>query len=99
MSTLDDEIRMYLERYIDLIVKSPSEYETMYRRFLGAMGVESNLDTIVSVIAGTCITAMSHHSERKFGSVRQQDLDGTLDLLRRRAREIKETFIATRIGW
>ena len=97
MSDLDDEIRLYLERYIDLLIKSPQGYESMYRRFLKSMEVESNLETVVSLIAGTCIAAMQHHSERKFGTIRQQDIDGALALLKRRAREIREAFMATRL--
>ena len=69
MSELDSEIRSYIEAGIDGILNDPSSYETTIRDALKAMDVDQNHETIISVIAGLCLSATLVHSERIYGKI------------------------------
>ena len=55
MESLDKEIRLDIEKQIDYIYEEPEVWEPMFHRFLIKQGIEPNLETVLSIIAGMCI--------------------------------------------
>ena len=97
MSKLDDEIRLNFERFIDRILENPTIEEEKAREILIEMGIEPNLEIVLSFIIGYGLASAVWHSARKFREPRNQDIRGIRELFKRRAWEIRETFIKTRI--
>ena len=98
MSEIDDEIRLSIEKTVDELLKDPGESEGTHKKILVAMGIESNLETVISLFAGFIIGVTATSSMVKYKESRKQDIVGAIKLLRRRAEEIRHTFLRQRLS-
>jgi len=95
---LDTVIRAGLEKSIDDILKDIEDSEKTYSIILEAQGIESSLETILSFIAGITFGRTSSAYIIKHGrQMNKDEMIAFVQLLKRRAWEIREAFIRTRI--
>ena len=98
MSTLDPELRSAIETIIDNIISHPKEYEDFFAKTLEYLNINSDLEKILAFIVG-CIWGeinLAYRSRYSTGISISQQVE-ILNILKRRANEIKEAFISTRI--
>lgn len=98
MKDSETDSRSLIERTIDRILKDPKEMEKNIRWALGAQGIEPNLETVLSFITGTvwggvCVFLHFRYN-RTMNSDEQEEL---IELLQRRAFELRQAFVSTRI--
>ena len=98
MKSLDKDARIIVEKNIDTLIKYPKRAEKMYRDSLRRQGIEPNLETILSSIAGYIEGLVEGFYNLKHGRALNEDERNELfDLLHRRAFEIRQAFVGTRI--
>jgi hypothetical protein len=94
---LDDEVRLSLEKSIDNFIKTPVESEKTASNILEAQGIEPNLETILSLIAGTALGITFAFYRKKFNrDINRDECIDLIQLIKRRAWELREAFIETR---
>ena len=97
--SLDRVIRLSLEETIDNFIKTPVESEEIVSILLEAQGIEPNLDTILSLIAGTAWGLATGFYLKKYKRIMNKDENIELiQLIKRRAWELREAFIEKRIN-
>ena len=95
---LDREVRGGLELSIDNFLKEPKESERMISIILRSQGIEPNLDAILSFIVGTAFGIVMTIYRIKYNrDMNSQEHANFLELMKRRAWELREAFIAARI--
>ena len=98
MSGLDRDARIILEDEIDRVLKEPQTIERGYSMFLQAVGIDSELDSILSFIAGVIYGRTADLYMLKYKRwPSQQELNEFIPLLKRRVSELRESFFKTRI--
>ena len=95
---LTDEARSYLESNIDMMLSDPDWWERNISNLLQRQGIEATLETILSYISGMLGGHVdgfyqSHYS-RKITNDEWLEFD---QIMKRRAWEIRQAFISTRI--
>jgi len=98
MAKLDDRVRMMLEKNIDTVIDNPEGTELSYRSMLTFQGIEPNLETVLSYLVGMLIGAadgsyVAYHQRLMSSDERMK----VLELLKRRAFELRQAFLRTRI--
>ncbi len=99
MAGLEEDVRAAVEKNVESIIKNPKKAETMFSLFLTAQGIEPNLETILSFINGLLfgmtndMTVIKYH--RSLES--EEEIIEIVNLLKRRAWEMRQAFINTRI--
>jgi len=93
MSVLDPKTRMIIEVLIDNMIKDSKIVEAGAINDLHAMGIDTNLETCLAYITGTIIGATYIAGPQKDS---QQAMEEIRNILRRRAWELRETFIKSR---
>jgi hypothetical protein len=95
---LDNTARVMVEQIIDNIMQDPIVAEETYRFILKKQGIEPNLETILSFITGLLNGAVegfyTFTHERLLNSDERNRL---AELLKRRAFELRQAFMSTRI--
>ena len=98
MESLDKEIRLDIEKQIDSIYEEPEEWEPMCRSFLTGQGIEPNLETVLSIIAGMCVDMAYEQINKKFDrSWTPEEAYALNSLLARRSFELRHRFLSTRL--
>ena len=100
MTGLEEEAVDAVEKNVDSIIKDPKKAERLFSLFLTAQGIESNLETILSFIDGLLLGGVSELYNFKFHKgflESEEELLELTNLLKRRAWEMREAFINTRI--
>lgn len=98
MEGLDNNVRSLVEKEIDTILKEPKKMEENVRLALRLQGIEPNLETVLSSITGMIIGRVL----QVYGSIYKRDMTRyemmqLVQLLKRRAFELRQAFISTRI--
>ncbi|MEM2111738.1 MAG: hypothetical protein QXX08_07660 [Candidatus Bathyarchaeia archaeon] len=98
MTGLDRDARMILEDEIDRALKEPQTIERAYKIFLRAIGIEPELDTILSFMVGVVYGRTADIYALKYKRwPSQEELSEFIPLLKRRVAELRESFFKTRI--
>lgn len=98
MESLDDDIRLDIETQIDYIYKEPKKWESIIRGFLMGQGIEPNLETILSMIAGMCWGMAYELIQEKFDrSWTPEEAKAIRSLLARRSHELRHRFLSIRL--
>jgi len=96
--TLDPPLRAALEEAFDDFIREPKEYEKAYSILLRMQGIEPNLDSILSFISGYmygCIIAYYKFIQDRKPT--QEEIRNFFELMKRRAWQLRQAFIGTRI--
>lgn len=95
---MDKDVRIKLEKEVDSILKDPKWVEETFSSALRAQGIEPNLETILSFITGLLVGIADGVYFLKFSrSMNSDEIVELVELLKRRAFEIRQAFISTRI--
>lgn len=98
MKHLDNELRMILEKQFDDVIKEPKEFEEMFRSVLRDQEIEPNLETILSFITGFLTGLIDGLYLQKIGrTLKGKEIFELNELLKRRAFELRQAFMSTRI--
>jgi hypothetical protein len=93
MARLEDEFRLILERNIDTILKEPRDTQIGFAQILYDMGIQPDLETILSFITGflkgTVEAAIINFYERPPNEGEHKDI---MELLKRRASELRDAL-------
>ena len=95
---MDPEIRVKLEEFLDIILSDRDKFKKSFSIVLEDQGIEANLETILSFIAGDTFgvtTGMYHIKHER--SMNVDEMSDYLQILKRRAWELRQAFIGTRI--
>jgi len=96
--TLDPPLRVALEEAFDSFIREPKKYEKGFSTLLRMVGIEPNLDSILSFISGCmygCMIAYYRNSYRR--SPTKEEYRAFNEWIKRRAWELRQAFIGTRI--
>jgi len=95
---LTDEARIGVEKEIDSMLKTPKRTERTFRYALKSQGIQPNLETLLAFLAGDLYGYVWGLYIHKYKRMLNQDENNELiDLLKRRAFELREAFVGTRI--
>lgn len=98
METLDNEIRLDIEKQIDYIYGKPEEWESIVHRFLIKQEIKPNLETTLSMIAGMCIGMAYEQITKKFDRPwTTEEASAINSLLARRSIELRHRFLSLRL--
>ena len=98
MAKLDETVRMWLEKEVDIVIKDPKKIEEFFSLILRGQGIEANLETILSFLTGFLTGYIQAMYVIKYGrEINPDELLELIKLLKRRAFEMREVFIGTRI--
>ena len=98
MKKLDNTARIVVEKNIDSMINTPKETEETYRFIIGDQGIEPNLETILSFVTGMLMGVVDGFYYSKYKRLMDNDeRNELLELLKRRAFELRQAFISTRI--
>ena len=98
MPRLDKEARMVVEQNVDSIIKYPKRTEEAFRKSLISQGIQPNLETVLSMITGFIEGLVESNYIVRHGRHLEDDERNDLnELLNRRAFEIRQALISTRI--
>ena len=97
--SLDDTIRLRMEREIDSILSDPVNMENAIRRMLISQGIEPTLETTLSNLIGYCTGVFISYYSQIYGRVPNKQEAEEFDLImKRRAGEMRDAFIRSRIN-
>lgn len=98
MSSLDRTAREFLEENIDDMMNRPEEFERGYREALQEMGIEPNLETILSFISGFLQGLVwDYYLRVKHREMNPEETKDLVKLMKRRAFELRHAFLFTRV--
>ncbi|MFH0748674.1 MAG: hypothetical protein V1915_01975 [Candidatus Bathyarchaeota archaeon] len=99
MVGLDEDVRTVVEKNVDSIIKDPEKSEKRFSLFLTIQGIEHNLETILSFINGLLFgMANDMNVVKNHRSIEsEEEVLELMNLLKRRAWEMRQVFIKTRI--
>ena len=95
---MDDGIRTIVEKNADSAIKKPKVAERAYANILRSQGIEPNLETVLSFLMGHLtgiVDGMYVHKHKRLPT--SDENDELNQLLKRRAWEIRQAFMSTRI--
>lgn len=98
MVELDEDVRMWLEKEVDKVIKDPKRIEGFYSVILKGQGIEPNLETLLSFLTGALTGYIQAMYVAKYD--REPTSEERLELvklLKRRAFEMRTAFVSTRI--
>jgi len=98
MDSLNNEIRTLVEKEVDNILKKPRKMEDSIRLTLSVQGIEPNLETVLSYITGLILGRVLQVYVSIYNrEITHNEMNELIQLLKRRAFELRQTFISTRI--
>ena len=98
MTGLDKEARIIVEKNIDSIIKNPKKAEESFRVSLIMQGIQPNLETVLSMITGYIEGLVeSNYIVRYNRQMNMDERNNLNELLNRRAFEIRQALLSTRI--
>jgi hypothetical protein len=96
MSEMDDRIRAWLEKVIDLNVSKPHMSEPTLKRILRDLGYPDTIDNVLLFLCGSYYAQVLQQSKSYHGSARSEDEQGGIKLMAQRMVEIKEAYLERR---
>lgn len=98
MVGLDQDARIGLETTIDNILKDAENWDLIFREILRTQGIEANLETVLSLIIGALLgQTVQFYIDKYKRRLNNDETKDFEDILRRRAWELRETFILVRM--
>ena len=98
MAGLDKEARSNIEDTVDLLLKDPKKYEVSYSEALKKLGIEPSLETVLSFSSGYILGLTAGHIISRYKRIMKiEEVTEFLNLMKRRAWELRQAFIGTRI--
>ena len=98
MAGLDSEIRAALEESIDNFLEDAEGSEKIISIILEAQGIEPNLETLLSFIVGNAWGLMiAFYTTRYQRGMNDDESKDFIQVMKRRAWELRQAFIGTRI--
>lgn len=95
---LDQDARIGLETTIDNILKDAKNWDRIFREILRTQGIEANLETVLSLIIGALLgQTVQFYIDKYKRRLNNDETKDFEDILRRRAWELRETFILVRM--
>lgn len=95
---LNDNLRTALEKSIDNFLKNPEGSEKNVSGVLIKQGIEPKLDTILSFLVGNAFGfVLSWYATKHQRTPTSDEFDDFNQLMKRRAWELRQAFIGTRI--
>ena len=95
---MDKDLRRWLEDNIEYILKNPNQTEEIFSIVIKMMAIEKGVDAIISFLVGWLMGCAETTFFSKYTrSISVNERTEVLELLQRRAREIREAFMSTRI--
>ena len=95
---LDQNARLALENFIDQVLKDPEQYEALIKIVLRSQGIEPTLDSCLSLVAGYSLGGViSFYAVTLKREMNDDEINNYVQLMKRRAWEIRQAFIETRI--
>jgi len=95
---LDKDLRVILEGAFDRLLSEPKEFEEAFSMMLRVEGIEPDLDAILSYISGYMEgLANAYYTIKYDRTMTKEERKEFIDLMRRRAWELRQAFISTRI--
>ncbi len=95
---LDQDARMGLESTIDKILKDSENWELTFKEVLRTQGIEANLETVLSLIIGALLGQTAQYYIDKYNRrLNRDETQDFEDILKRRAWELRQTFIELRM--
>jgi len=96
--SLDKELRSALEETIDNFLNDAERSERHVSDILREQGIEPNLETVLSYIAGIIMGwAMASYAVTRRKAMNTDEGNAVLTFMKRRAYELREAFIKARI--
>jgi len=93
------EARLSIEKNFDAIIKDPRLSEEKFSAILRIQGIEPNLEALLSFISGMLFgTTDAMYVIMKNRHMNYEEVIEFNKLLKRRAWEMRQAFIGTRIG-
>jgi len=94
---LDRKIRAAFEEAIDNFIKEPDSEENI-SVILQAQGIEPNLETVLSFIAGTAWGLVQGYYVTRHGRMmKTEENEEFIQLMKRRAWELRQAFLSLRM--
>jgi len=91
---LDDEARLAVEKIVDALLKNPKEYLERFLSGLRGVGIQPSLETVLAFITGMlCGTSGGIYVQKYGRSMTKDELNELIDLLERRAWELRQEFV------
>jgi hypothetical protein len=99
MVHLDQDIRSILESNLDAVINDPEKAERAVTYILARQGIEANLETLLGYLTGMISGLISgiYLCKHRRNLNSEEELELT-NLLKRRAWEMRQAFIGTRIN-
>ena len=98
MAGLDKDARTYLEAQFDEMLKDPKSYEESFSIILEGQGIEPNLESMLSLVAGYILGGLVNFYHLKYRRMLNDDeKSDLLQIMKRRAWELRQAFIGIRI--
>ena len=95
---LDQDARIGLETTIDNILKDAENWDRIFREILRTQGIEANLETVLSLIIGALLgQTVQYYIDKYKRRLNNDETKDFEDILRRRAWELRQTFILVRM--
>ena len=99
MKGLDKQVRLIIEGNFDEILKDSKSYEKVYSDMLRSIGIESNLERLVSFFSGFILGTTQQLYRRKYGrGLNSEEINELIELMKRRAFEVRMAFMSTRVN-
>ena len=98
MPKLDDRVRMIIENDIDGVLEDPVENEQEFKKALAKMGIDPNLETVLSFVSGFLVGQglINIHNTLKLKKDSEEfaeQLNALEQLISRRAWELRDAMI------
>lgn len=98
MVGLDLDARVGLETTIDKILNDAENWELTFKEVLRTQGIEANLETVLSLIIGALLGQTAQYYIDKYNRrLNRDETQDFEDILKRRAWELRQTFIELRV--
>lgn len=95
---LDLDARVGLETTIDKILNDAENWELTFKEVLRTQGIEANLETVLSLIIGALLGQTAQYYIDKYNRrLNRDETQDFEDILKRRAWELRQTFIELRV--
>jgi hypothetical protein len=93
MAGLEDKFRIILERNIDALLKEPQDTQIGSAQILYDMGIQPDLETILSYITGSLKGVVEMAIIDSYGRTpNEEERKDIMELLKRRASELRDAF-------
>lgn len=98
MKPLSEDVRLFIEEQFDHFYNEPDEWLEAASRVLSEQGIEPNLENILSYLVGMTLGEVSEYIKNKFNRAwTNEEARAISELMARRALEIRQQFLSTKL--